>query len=156
MQTAAHHASTQHSVISPHSRVSDTSPNQGCIRCKNRALSSANIAGTVGQEAERSRSMTGKNGGQPQSQRSQRAAPGTSARKPQGHRKTVQEIEPQSSRIRATRRGSFQGNTKCWTQRQQRSTKAYPPAVAVGSRVQTWRLERGQNPCNGGKSHGTE
>jgi hypothetical protein len=43
---------------------------------------------------------------------------------------------------------------KCWTQRQRRSTKVYPPAVPGGGRVmQTWQLERGQSPLNAPYPH---
>jgi hypothetical protein len=52
---------------------------------------------------------------------------------------------------------ALQLKRKCWTQRQRRSTKVYPPAVPGGGRVMhTWQLKRGQSPCNGRESQGTE
>jgi hypothetical protein len=99
-----------------------------------------------------------KSGGQPQGKKSQHAVPGAPARQ--------QTVSPDKRSMRSSNKSVGSGQAggealqlkrKCWTLRQQYSTKVYPPAVfGCGRVMQTWKFSRGQSPCSGKESQGTE
>jgi hypothetical protein len=103
-----HQTSSKHTFTSRHGRISNRSPNQKDIAGKNRADSSTNRAGKRGQEAERVKKP--RHAKPTDIRRAERVYMQRLAH-PRSHDSVIiqeiQEIEPQISRIRAIRRGSF-------------------------------------------------
>jgi hypothetical protein len=114
-----------------------------------------------GDKCTRSRKDPGatacKSGVHPQGQKIQHAAPGARAQPRPRQRQEIQDIKPQISRIRARRRGSPAAEEEMLDAAPPAFHKGGTPAVSVGGRVmQTWKLKRGQIPCNGMESQSTE
>jgi hypothetical protein len=152
VQATAHQASSELAVPHRHGRISNTCPNQKDISGKNRAHSSTNRK--RGDKHTRSRkdpgAMACKSGERPQGQRSQHAAQAHPPGNDSITRQKVQEIKPQISKIRATRRGCLAAD--------QEMLDAALAAFhqGVGGRVMhTRQLERGQRPCEGRESQCT-